>query len=184
MVNHRNSNITLEWVVHFLIWRTKAQQHPVDGSQLLRSSWKPRASLRPLCTTWTRTKQPKPARQSPETKKSPAQKGSASSGVLEQAFSTKRYTDPGAQFTQSKRTQNEVGLCMAQLWKWAAGTSQWLHGPKSLWWQPIYCLSVGEAVALSLWVFSFISFCCLWKCETVNNLVSIICNSEGGKIGT
>lgn len=50
--------------------------------------------------------------------------------------------------------------------------------------QPIYSLSVNEAAALSLWVSSFISSCCLWKCETVNNLVSIICNSEGGKIGT
>lgn len=41
MVNHRSSNITLQWKVHFLIWQTKAEQHPVDGSQLLRCNWKP-----------------------------------------------------------------------------------------------------------------------------------------------
>lgn len=40
MVNHRSNNITLQWDVHFLIWQAKASQHPVDGSQLLRSNWK------------------------------------------------------------------------------------------------------------------------------------------------
>lgn len=41
MVNHRSSTITFQWKVHFLIWQTKAEQHPADGSQLLRSNWKP-----------------------------------------------------------------------------------------------------------------------------------------------
>lgn len=48
-MNHRSSNTTLRWDVHFLIWQTKAEWHPVDSSQLLRSIWKPSGiSLIPL----------------------------------------------------------------------------------------------------------------------------------------